>query len=120
MAGEKDTANLHLCIGLAMPAQTAVILSPAEMLDVQLCRRMIHYLRENARAGKTRLTNLPIIAGGVEQNTVEFEPCADFRFPVIDAHHVSFAHPILARSIFENGVHRWGPRIVTGVAYRLP
>lgn len=88
-----------------MPAQPPVILAAAEVLDIDLDRRMIHDLAEYAGAGERRLADLQAVRSLVKQNPAKLHPAARILFPEIDLDDIPFTYPVLSRTIFKNCVH---------------
>jgi hypothetical protein len=89
-----------------MPAQAAVVLAAAEVLDVKLSGRVINHLSQHSRTFKDRLANLQSFRPQVKQHAPKLEARADFGIPVVDSYHIAFARPVLPRTVFKHCVHR--------------
>ena len=104
-AWQQNVANDHGSVGLPVPSQSPVILSPPKVLDIELGGRMIHDLADDAHAIEGRLADSEIALILIKQDAVELEARADVGVPVIQPDDVSFAYAILARTILKDSVH---------------
>jgi hypothetical protein len=90
-----------------MAAQPAIILPAAEVLYVELGRRVRDNLSQDASAFEDGLADLQALAALVEQHALELQASAGFCITVINLHHVAFTYPVLPGPVFKNCVHRW-------------
>src|SRR5207302_645590 len=95
--------------GLAMAAKPAIVLAAAEVLDVDLSRRVLNHLRKDPDAFQQGLPNPRLIGSLAEQHAVELHTRARLGVPVIDLHHIAFTDSILVRTVFKDCVHRLSP-----------
>jgi hypothetical protein len=92
-----------------MSCQSPVVFAAAEMLNVQLGRRVADDLAENAVALKHRLANLKPFRTLVKQDAAELNGSAHLTFAKIDLHYIAFTHAILPGTVFEHCIHRSAP-----------
>ena len=104
-AWQQNVANGHGSVGLPMPSQSPVILSPPKVLNIELGGRVIHNLADNSHALDSRLADAEIAFVLIEQDPVELQARADVGVSVIEPYDVSFAYAILARTVLKHGIH---------------
>ena len=92
LAGQQNVFNAHGRIPLTMAFETAIILTPPEVLNGHLDRGMIDHVAENANPFEDRLADANIFAVGEQDDVPELDARADFRFPVVHLDHVAFAY----------------------------
>jgi len=106
-----DSAKCLRRASVPVTAQAAVILTPAEVLNVELDGGMIDHLANHAGAFDQRLANLRVGIGLIEKHAVEFKAGPNVCLAKVDFHHVPFLHPVLPGAVFKNRVHdlplRW-------------
>jgi hypothetical protein len=102
-----------------MSPQPAVVFPAPKMLDVKLGGRMIHNVSEDPGAINCRLADQRIRAALIEQDPAKFQLATYLGGSVIDPDHVSFADPILSRTVFENCIHTRLPSPLSFTMYQL-
>jgi len=119
-AGNQDLPNLHGRVRLAMSLQSAVVLTAAKVLDVQLGGGVLHHACDNSRTFEDRLADEKVGIALAKEHAVEFDLSADLKLAKIQLYHVPFLDTILMRSIFEHSVHVSSPLIIEQVVYAKP
>lgn len=102
---QQDMFDPHGRIPLTMALETAVILTPAEVLDGYLDRRVIDHVAKNAKPFDDRLANTKVVAVGEQNDVRELDGRAGFGFAVVYLNHIAFAYFILARTVNKDCVH---------------
>src|SRR5262245_45628563 len=93
-----------------MALQTAIVLSAAEVLDVELRGRMIDDFAEHPGPAHQGTADAGAFASLHQEHTIELDLRARLRVPVIHLDDLAFADSVLPGTVLENRVH--GPRSV--------
>src|SRR5262249_60571470 len=88
-----------------MALQAAVVLAPAELLNVQLRRWVVDYFSDDAHALDEGLADPRVVAALVKQDTVELQARPFLGVAVVHRDEVAFANSILARTVFKDCIH---------------
>ncbi len=88
-----------------MAAQTARVLAPAEVLDIEFRGRMLDDFAEDAHAFDERLTDAGVGTVCEQQHATELYPSPGVAATIVYLDHIAFAHAILTRAIFKHCIH---------------
>src|SRR5262245_51910659 len=101
-----DVLDPHLQVRLAVATESAIVLSPSEVLDHVLRGRMADHFGDDLGAGDQRLTDLTVArAGSDEQYLAEFQRGSNLCVAVVQADGVTDGHAVLPGPILEDRIH---------------